>query len=188
MIHQRKILRFWIIILLCILNLGCKDKNKSEFLKDNVIANEDSFNKLVDYFISVVPDSNFIITIGVGTKNTVDLIYYKNEGGNAKYIGGNKLKNHSLELEKVLKNLGWTYETINTLKKGLNDINCDYIGNTEYHFKPINVYNTPNGFVNSSYLIYPLEILDSLKKELNGEPVGKSNFLKRVYIETSSAL
>jgi hypothetical protein len=189
--RQFKILGFLTLISFCILISACKGKKDVEQLRYNVIANEALFESLVDYFTSVLPDSSFIVTFGVESKNYINLSYYKNQGNLAdpnNHFGGVHLKLHSLELDKLLKDLGWTYETINNLTKGLKAINFDYICNTDFFCKPINIYDAPSGFVNSDYNIYPVEKLEIVKREIKGHPVGQTDFLKRVYIITTSAL
>lgn len=184
-----KILGF--LILIFILAFGCKRQKEPEQLKQEVITNEALFKSLVDYFTSVLLDSNYIVTFGVDKPNSVNLSYYKNQGNLAdpkNQSGGEHLNFHSPELDKLLKELGWTYETVNKLTAKLNAIHFDYIRNTDRFCKPINIYNTPGGFVNTDYNIYPVEKLAALKGKIRGSPVGATDFLKRVYIITTSAL
>lgn len=103
-------------------------------------------------------------------------------------FGGEHLKLHSPALDKALQDLGWTYETINTLTTGLKAVKFEYIRNTDAFGKPVNIYNSTNGFVNSDIHIYPVEMLEIIKPEINSRPVGKTGFLKQVYIITTSAL
>lgn len=177
-----------LLALLCITNFGCKQEH--EQMKNQAIAKEELFKSFVDYFISSLPDSNYIVTFGVGHSNNVNITYYKNQGNIAdkkNHYGGNNLRLHTPELDKAINDLGWTYVTINKLTQGLKAIQCEYIRNTDWFGKPVNVFNTPDGFVNSDYNIYPIEMLDTVRI-IHGEPVGQTEFLKRVYIITSSAL
>ena len=187
MMKQIQIVALLSLISLCI---GCKEKKDVALLRKVAFENEVSFKHLVDDFTSSLPDSIYLITFGVGNSSSVNLTYYRNQGDIAdrkNYFGGNDLDLHSTELDNALKDLGWTYETITNLTRGLNAIQSDYIRNTDWFGKPINVYNSPEGFINSDYNIYPVEMLDTVKA-VHGAGIEKSDFLRRVYIMTSSAL
>jgi len=187
MTRQIQILGILLWISVC---FGCKEKKNVEQLKKGVIENEESFKQLIADFELSLPDSNYIVTLGLGNNSSVNLTYYKSQGNIAdkkNHFGGQNLKLHSAELNYAIKNLGWTYETIDKLTQGLNAIQCDYIRNTDWFGKPINIYHDPSGFVNSDYNIYPTEMLDTVRA-VHGEPIGQTDFLKRVYIITSSAL
>jgi len=189
--RQFKILGFLTLISFCILISGCKRKNDVEQLRHKVIANEALFESLVDYFTSALPDSDYLVTFGVDKSDRVNLSYYKNHENlhdPNNHFGGEHLKLHSPELDKVLKDLGWTYGTINNLIKDLKAIQFEYIRNTDWFGKPINIYDAPSGFVNSDYNIYPMEMLEIVKGKISGHPVGQTDFLRRVYIMTTSAL
>lgn len=168
---------------------GCRGKNSVQQMREQVITKEKSFMRLVDDFESSLPDSNYIVKFGIGKYNAVNLTYYKNQGNVADmdHFGGQNLYLHSPELDDAIKKLGWTYETIDKLSNGLKTIQCDYIRNTDWFGKPINIYNHQGGFVNSAYNIYPTEMLDSVAAA-HGEAIGQTDFLKRVYIMTSAAL
>lgn len=169
-------------------SLGCKEKRDAAQLKKDAIENAESFQLLVDGFTSSLPDSNYIVTFGIVNGSNIELTYYKNEGNIAdkkNHFGGQNLNLHSTELDKALKDLGWTYG--DKLTHGLKAIQCNYIRNTDRFEKPINIYNSPEGMVNSGYNVYPTAILDTVKA-IHGEPIGQTDFLKRVYIITSSAL
>lgn len=178
-------------------SLGCNEKRDAEDLKKAAIDNEKSFQNLVDIFTSSLPDSTYTITFRICDGSSVDLTYYRNKGNIAdkkNHFGGQNLNLHSTELDNVMKDLGWTYETIDKLIKGLKAIQCDCIRNTDWSGSPINVHIVPSGFVNSDYNIYPIESLDILKAA-HGEPIGQSDFFKEsIYfdifgiVETINAL
>ncbi len=187
MTRQIQILVMLLLISFC---FGCKEKKNVGQLKKGVIESEDLFKQLVDDFESCLPDSNYIIIFGINNNSSVNLTYYKNQGNIAdkkNHFGGQNLKLHSTELDRIIKNLGWTYKTIDKLKQGLKAIQFDYIRNTDWFGTPINIYDDPSGLVNSDYSIYPTEMLDKVKV-VHGEPIGQTDFLKRVYIITSSGL
>ncbi len=183
-------IRILTILLLVASSFGCKEKGDTAQLKKGAIDNEKSFQLLVDGFSASLPDSNYTVTFGIRNGSNIDLTYYKNEGNiadNKNHFGGQNLDLHSNELDKAIKDLGWTYETVDKLTKGLKAIQCEYIRNTDWFGKPINIYNTPEGMVNSDYNVYPTEMLDTVKA-VHGESIGQTDFLKRVYVMTSSAL
>ncbi len=183
-------IRILAILLLVSFSFGCKEKRDNAQLKKDAIDNERSFQLLVDGFTASLPDSNYIVTFGIRNGSNIDLTYYKNEGNIAdkkNHFEGQNLDLHSIELDKAIRDLGWTYETVEKLTQGLKAIQCDYIRNTDWFGKPINIYNTPEGMVNSDYNVYPTEMLDTVKAA-HGEPIGQTDFLKRVYVMTSSAL
>lgn len=135
-----------LLCMICLLSCDCTYKENGMQLKQKAIEKEVAFQALVDHFNSVIPKGNYIITFGVGSWGRVHLHYYINEGNiadRAKYFGDNDLRLHSAELDKLIKDLGWTYETIDKLTKELKEIKCDYIRNTDWYCKPVNIYNTP---------------------------------------------
>ncbi len=183
-------IRILSILLFVSFSFGCQEKRDSAQLKKNVINNEKAFQLLVDGFTASLPDSNYIVTFGIRNDSNIDLIYYKNEGniaGKSNHLGGKNLSLHSTELDNAIRDLGWNYETVDKLALGLKAIQCNYIRNTDWFGKPINIYDTPEGMVNLDYNVYPTGNLDTVKA-VHGEPIGQTDFLKRVYIMTSSAL
>lgn len=179
------------MLLLISICFSCNERKDSEQLKNEVIEKEVLFIQLVNDFESSLPDSNYVVTFGIGSSiENVNLTYYKNNGNvsdKKNHFGGQNLQLHSPELDNVMENLGWTYQTIEKLATDLNAIQYDYIRNTDWFGKPINIYDSPDGFAHSAYNIYPSEMLETVKV-IHGEPIGQTDFLKRVYVMTSSSL
>ncbi|MCI4669218.1 MAG: hypothetical protein MRZ79_13870 [Bacteroidia bacterium] len=185
-----KVVNHLLLLFLCIQFLGCQRHNSVGFMRENVIKQKNDFAELADYYRKLTASTEYPINYSIGDKGIS--IHILNSNGNIAAHENRfsiiNQKPHSPAMDSVLRLVGWSYQDLNYLNKKLNVINCSGIWNPEFFASPIVLLPTgKQGFVNSTYHIYPEEEVERLKI-LKNKPLGSTKFLKRVYIMTSSSL
>jgi hypothetical protein len=165
--------------------IGCEEKRDAAQMKVDIIEQEVDFEKLTEYFLSVVPDSVYLVSFRDLPGEAAELSFYKDRD-NLHRISATSDASGSKKFFAMIRELGWNSGVIDSLSYYLSQTGCEGIRNTEWFGKPVCIFHEPTGFVNSDYQVYPENVLDTLKI-MHGEPVGRSAFLKRVYILTSAA-
>jgi len=170
---------------------GTFDKKYTrEELVKNFVQHETDFADLVAYFKSHVSESKEqSVSFGLSKGDKVNLIISPAVVDPAnKIIGGNNLTVNSPKLDSALAALGWTNETVKTLKDKLAKTNCDWIRTTEiYGGNPIEMYPNQSGWNSYCYHLFNAPVSYSVL-QIHGNPIGDSEFGKRVFLDYSSGL
>lgn len=178
---------FYFLGMLAFAGVFDKKYSREELVKE-FKDHENEFADLEACFVSNLPKNNPpMVSFGLKNWNKISLIIYPEviSPGN-KIIGADNVKIGSPELDSALKLLGWTNETLKSLRDKLSKTNCDWIRNSDNR-KVISIYPNQNGWGHFSYNIYDRPIVDSLIS-LYGKPIGNSDFGKRIVLSYSAAL
>lgn len=167
-------------------------QNSHTSIENYFISNEKIFNKLYNYFTSIIPDSQ------------TDLITFYNNENEKLYnisvyplnsavsdenpiLGGNDLTINSTQLNEALLKINWTNDNLFQLKRLLKSTECDWIRTTEINGNPVEIYVTEKNLGSFSYLIFERPLTDSLI-EIHGKPIDSNILKNRVVLKYSSAL
>jgi hypothetical protein len=170
---------------------GVFDKKYTrEELTTAFTEHEKEFADLEAYFVAKIPKGNDQrITFGLGSGKEISLIISFDVviDGHPRIVGADDVKPTSPKLDSALTMLGWTPETLVTLRDKLSKTNCDWIVTSGAPFHVTYLYPNQDGWGSFDYVIYSTPITDSLVKEY-GVPIGHSEFGKRVSLDYTSAL
>ncbi|WP_298147522.1 hypothetical protein [Flavobacterium sp.] len=140
--------------------LGGFDKDYSVTeLKENFANKRTEIYEVKAYINKIVP-SNKLVHIEFEDDNTLGIFHLK--------VGDNFESNWDVEIESgkadtLLQKLGWTKETLKTLKNKLDKANCIGITSGE----PCNISFQRSGFGMYSFNVFDKPIPDSLKVRYN---------------------
>ena len=168
---------------------GAFDKKYSrEELTDSFLDHEQEFSDVVNYFKSNIPKNiSYSVTFGLSPRKKVSLYLYPLVVDPAnKILGGGAVSIESPKLDSAVKVLGWSKETIVTLRNKLSKTNCDWIRTLDYTDR-IEMYPNQSGWGSFTYVIWRTPIIDSLVKDY-GRPVTNNGFGQFVTLNYSSAL
>lgn len=170
---------------------GVFDKKYTrEELTTAFTEHEKEFADLEAYFVANLPKENHLdIKFGLssGKKISLDIDLGMVIEGRPQKLGAYDVKPASQKLDSALKMLGWTPETLVTLREKLSKTNCDWIGTSGAPHHVTFLYPDQDGWGSFNYVIYEKPITDSLVKEY-GAPISNSEFGKRVSLDYTSAL
>jgi hypothetical protein len=168
---------------------GAFDKKYSrEELTSSFLKHDKDFLDVVHYFKSSIPANiSYSVTLGLSSRKRVSLYLYPFVIDPAnKIIGGEAMSIESPKLDSALKVLGWSKETIVTLRDKLVKTNCDWIRTVAYSGQ-IQMYPNQSGWGSFTYNIWTTPIIDSLIKDY-GRPITNNGFGQFVTLNYSSAL
>jgi len=171
---------------------GVFDKKYSrEELVKEFKEHEKEFADLEAFFISKVQvpmAKRQKVSFGLGKGKKISLDVFPTIISPAhKVIGGSDVETGSSKLDSALQLLGWTSETLDTLRDKLSKTNCDWITTTDTPNKVILLYPDQSGWGSFTYAIYDKPIADSLVT-IYGAPLSNSDFGKRVVLSYHAAL
>lgn len=128
-------------------------------LIDNYIIKTKEITELKTYIESILP-ANKSVDIEFDGDNKF-FIFHVIDNGN--YYNNWDLKLNSTKVDSLLQKLGWTKETLKTLKKKLNNANCISIKSGD----PCNIGFQRSGMGKYYYNLFDRPIADSLKNNYN---------------------
>lgn len=115
---------------------------------------------LVKEYINSITPSDKTVEIEFENNNTIAIFHVTDKSG----IDNNwNIKTNSLKTEALIEKLGWTSETLSTIKDKLDNANCISIKSGD----PSNIGFQRSGMGMYSYNIFNKPIVDSLKVNYN---------------------
>jgi|GEM_PF-1356452 len=185
------------LVILFAATTGCFSSCFPEYTREEVAAHffehEKDFEELATYFDSLTKpqDSLYLVTLVLHGRSSIDLSCYPLNGSVSEknpVIGGADLSVDSPETEEVLKKLGWSRQTLETLIGKLSAVDCKVINTTQiYRATPVEIFYRESGLGTFSYWIFdpPLEgeLLD-----IHGKALGEKGISERTVIKYSAPL
>jgi hypothetical protein len=135
-----------------------KDYSVTE-LKENFEAKKNEIYEVKTYINKIVP-SNKLVHIEFEDNNTLGIFHVKVE---SEFESNWNVKINSGKADTLLQKLGWTRETLKTLKDKLDKANCIGITSGE----PCNISFQRSGMGMYSFNVFDKPIPDSLKSSYN---------------------
>lgn len=155
-------------ILMIVSAFGGFDKDYSvSDLKDNFEKNKTEIYELKRYFNEIVPENRFV-EIEFSDDNTLGRFGIKALDSTAGDPNGPMflewdLKTNTQRMDSIIKPLGWTRETLKTLKEKLDEANCIQIESGE----PTKIGFQRSGMGMYSFNVFDKPIPDSLRNNYN---------------------
>ncbi|MES2620125.1 MAG: hypothetical protein V4615_04665 [Bacteroidota bacterium] len=155
-------------ILMIVTAFGGFDKDYSvSDLKDNFEKNKTEIYELKRYFNEIVPKNRFV-EIEFSDDNTLGRFGIKALDSTAGDPNGPMflewdLKTNTQRMDSIIKPLGWTRETLKTLKEKLDEANCIQIESGE----PTKIGFQRSGMGMYSFNVFDKPIQDSLRNNYN---------------------
>lgn len=115
--------------------------------------------ELKDYFKTIVP-AKTSVTVEFDGNRTLSIFHVTTNG---KYDSNWGIKVNSSQTDNLLKKLGWTHETLSTLKDRLHEADCISIESGE----PSTIGYQRSGMGMYFYKIFNQPLTDSLKNKYN---------------------
>ena len=158
-------------------------------LTQNFVEHEADFKDVVDYFNSHLPtNGKYHVEFSTGRWNRYSLYLSPVSGLINEVTGGSHQLWNTAKLDTALHMLGWTNETLVTLRDKLAKTKCDHIMNTEvYGGCHTELSPRQSGWGFFSYMVYDAPMSDTLINRV-GKPIRSSGFGSRVRLSYSSAL
>jgi hypothetical protein len=135
------------------------DSSSYNDLNENYKKNSKEIFELKSYVNSVVPSSKFV-DIEFDDKKTLEIFHVKVDGI---YNSNWDLKVNSGKTDTLLQKLGWTAETLKTLKDKLDKANCISVASGD----PCQIGFHRSGMGKYYYNLFNESIIDSLKTTYN---------------------
>lgn len=127
----------------------------------NYKTNEEKFDELVAFFRKNLPAGKEV-SIGLGkSKDEFDLGIWSRYSENPIQFGAVNIELGSYRSDSVLIGIGWTNQTIETIMQLLRETECRNISSGNR----IQIDLSRSGWCGFSYMIYEMEIPDSVKKD-----------------------
>lgn len=160
-----------------------------EQLNDNFLKNEKTFNSLISLFREKTANvDGYTVALGVNRNNRISLNLYPVVIDPAnKILGVDDVEIGAVKLDSILRVLNWSKVLLIEFKDKLKQVGCNWIRTTQIYGSPVDIYPSQNGWGSYSYLFFK-EPVDSVIREIHGEPLGGSGLGNRAFLEYSSAL
>jgi hypothetical protein len=140
--------------------LGVFDKHYSkEDLIENYNSNTKEIMNLTTYVKSITP-ANKTVQIEFDGDRTLEIFHVT---ANGKYNSNWDIKVNSSKTDTLLRQLGWTRETLSTLKEKLDNVNCISVESGE----PCTIGYQRSGMGMYLYKVFNQTLNDSLKNKYN---------------------
>lgn len=151
-------LGFWVYSIVSFTNVFSTRYSKKD-LVENYNQKSQEITELRNYIKSIVP-VNMSVDVEFEGNSRLSIFHIANDG---KYDNNWGINVGSIKADSLLKKLGWTYETLSTLKQKLDDANCISIESGE----PCTIGYQRSGMGKYFYKVFNKVLSDSLKKQFN---------------------
>ena len=159
---MRKLISVFIILIILSLHLSCDSSKRDNLimLKENFEQHNEVFFSLTNLFnsipLSLRKDNSIIFSID-NDKDGVEIVIQ-----GKKIVNGKAAIHKSCSLEKdqenfnqMLKDLGWTKATVDSLQNMLRLIKCNSIRTVDYKYYDVEIYNNSTDLTYSYLHIKP---------------------------------
>lgn len=156
---------FMVLFIVVMAAFGAFDKTYTkQDLIENYLEKEKEIQELKAYFNEIVPKGKEVHLELDGSEMAIfHVTTYDSITGSKGYDSNWNLEKGSVKADMLLMSLGWTKNTINTLRQKLDDANCISVDNS----KPFTVGFQRSGMGMYFYKIFDEPLPDSLKNQYN---------------------
>lgn len=168
---------------------GAFDKKYSrEELTKAFLKHDKEFSDVTHFFKDNIPvNFSYSVSFGISSGDKVSLRLYPHVIDPANKIpGAYAVTVESPEMDSLIKVLGWSKETVMSLRDRLSRTNCDWI-RTVGDVDRVEMYPDQSGWGSFTYIIWPSPITDSLAQQY-GRPIAEHGFGQFVTLSYSAAL
>lgn len=151
----------WWIMLISAFGGFDKDYSVTE-LKENFEENRTAIYELKKYYIEIVPDDYFV-EIEFENDNTLGRFGIKDSNSNGPMFLEWDLKINTERMDSIIQSIGWTRETLKTLKDKLDNADCIQIQSGE----PTKIGFKRSGMGMYSFNVFDKPISDNLIEQYN---------------------